>query len=119
MARKQSKQTVTIRITTERAARLCRLVQLLGPGNSRAQILQRLDIDVRAFYRDLELLRNVGVGVTLEEGRYGLSEAPDEAMKRLPCPDPGLTLGEAQQLSKGRTKAHRKLKAQIDEMIPD
>jgi hypothetical protein len=31
----------------------------------------------------------------------------------LPFPDPHLTLGEAQQLAKGRSAAHGKLKKQI------
>jgi hypothetical protein len=36
---------------------------------------------------------------------------------RLPFPDPVLTLGEAQQLAKGRSPAARKLKQQIDRIV--
>jgi len=54
--------------------------------------------------------------VTLAKGKYVLEGSVEAAQGRLPFPDPGLTLGEAQQLAKGRTVAHRKLKGQIEEI---
>jgi hypothetical protein len=74
---------------------------------------RRLRLDVRGFYRDLELLRAVGIAVPLRDRRYTLDETVAAATSRLPLPDPRLTLGEALQLAKGRTPAHRKLKEQI------
>ena len=101
-------------VTAERAARLYRLLKLLALGpQSRATLMRRLRLDVRGFYRDLELLRTYGIELTLEGGRYELYQALAGALGRLPFPDPHLTLQDAIQLAKGRTLAHRKLKEQI------
>jgi predicted DNA-binding transcriptional regulator YafY len=101
-------------ITAKRAARFFRLLALLGrKPQTRDALTRRLKISIRDFYRDLEDLRDVGVDVTLRNGAYTLVEDTRAAQARLPFPDPGLTLGEAQQLAKGRSSAHRKLKAQI------
>src|SRR5207245_199201 len=98
-------------VTAERFARLCRLVRFLGGGTrTRAHLTRHLHLDVRGFYRDLELVRAAGVPVALAAGRYGLGEEVDAALARLPFPNPHLTLGEAQQLARGRTRTHRKLK---------
>ena len=98
----------------KRAARFFRLLALLGrKPQTRDALTRRLKISIRDFYRDLEDLRDVGVDVTLRYGAYTLGEDTGAAQARLPFPDPGLTLGEAQQLAKGRSTAHRKLKAQI------
>src|SRR5437773_7449804 len=53
-------------VTRDRAARLCRLLRLLGTGSqTRANLLRRLDLDVRGFYRDLETLRKFDITVEL------------------------------------------------------
>src|SRR5947209_6346102 len=97
-------------VTAKRAARLYKLLLLLGKGpQKRDALLRRLRLDVRGFYRDLELLHKWGIAVDLTEHRYILEEDADEAADRLPFPDPRLTLGEVRQLAKGRSKAHRKL----------
>ena len=106
-------------VSAERAERLYRLLQLLGTGpQSRASVTRRLRLDVRGFYRDLKLLRAAGIAVPLRNQRYTLEESVAAATSRLPFPDPHLTLGEAVQLAKGRTLAHRKLKEQIAFIIP-
>jgi predicted DNA-binding transcriptional regulator YafY len=101
-------------VTAERAARLYRLLQMVShkPQNRNA-LRKRLGLDVRGFYRDLELLRASTIDLRLKKGRYVLEEKLADAIARLPFPDPRLTLAEAMQLAKGRTKAHRKLKEQI------
>jgi hypothetical protein len=105
-------------VTAERAARLYRLLHLLGGGpQTRAALTRRLRLDVRGFYRDLELLRSAGIVVPLADGRYTLDEPAADAAARLPFPDPRLTLGEATLLAKGRTRAHRKLKEQIAQIV--
>jgi hypothetical protein len=102
-------------VTPERFARLVRLVRLLAERpQTRQALARRLRLDVRGFYRDLELVRAAGVPVTLAEGRYGLGGALASALAGLPFPDPHLTCGEAVQLARGRTAAHRKLKGLID-----
>lgn len=104
-------------VTGERAARLYRMLQLLGAGaRTRAVLIRQLSLDVRGFYRDLELLRSADIPVTLQDRGYVLEEAVDRAVSRLPFPDPHLTLGEAQSLAKGRSAAHKKLKQQLDQI---
>src|SRR5205823_12485517 len=107
-------------VTVDRAARLCRLVSLLGEKpQTRAGLLRRLKLDVRGFYRDLQLLREVGIVVSLEKGKYALQEDAGEAILRIPFPDPHLTLGEAAQLGKGRTAVHRKVREMLGQILPD
>jgi hypothetical protein len=106
-------------VTAKRAARLCKLLALLGKGpQTRSALMRRLKLDVRGFYRDLVQLRKYGIGVVLEKRRYRLEEKAEAAIARLPFPDPQLTLGEAMQLARGRTTAHRKLKEQIAAIVP-
>jgi hypothetical protein len=40
-----------------------------------------------------------------------------DALARLPFPDPRLTLGEAQQLARGRSTSHKKLQQQIAKIV--
>ncbi len=120
MAKKRSQRAAPARaVTAERAARLYRLLQLLGKGpQTRAALARHLRLDVRGFYRDLELLRAAGIAVGLETRRYVLEQPLDQALARLPFPDPHLTLGEAQQLAKGRGAAHRKVKEMVRLIVP-
>lgn len=105
-------------VTPERAKRLYRLLKLLATGpQTRAVLMKRLRLDVRGFYRDLELLRAAGIELPLSQQRYALDISENDATDRLPFPDPRLTLAEAIQLSKGRTTAHRKLRAQIEHIV--
>lgn len=90
------------------------MLQFLGKGpKTRDALTRHLKLDIRGFYRDLEVLRASGITVTLTERRYTLEGTAAEAVARLPFPDPRLTLGEAQLLAKGRSAAHGKLKKQI------
>ncbi len=92
-------------VTAERSARLYRIVALLHSGpKTRDQLLYRLKLDVRSFYRD----------VALVEHHYRLDESLARALSHLPFPDPRLNLHEAMTLMKGRSAAHRKLKQQIE-----
>lgn len=102
-------------VTPDRAHRLYRLIVLLGQGaQSRQTILRKLRLGVRGFYRDLGLIRSVGVRIKLSEGKYHLQDAVEGSLARLPFPDPGLTLGEAEELSTGRRPAHRKIAELLD-----
>jgi hypothetical protein len=100
-------------VTADRAGRLYRLLKNLAKPQSRPNLLKKLKLDVRGFYRDLEVLRAFGIRTKLEESEYSLVGGFDEALKRLPFPDPRLNLSEAMQLAKGRTAAHRSLQEQI------
>lgn len=105
-------------VTPERARRLYRLLRMLAAGSqTRPDLMKRLRLDVRGFYRDLELLRASGIELPVFHRRYTLAMKVELAVARLPFPDPRLTLAEALQLAKGRSPAHRKLKEQIDRVV--
>jgi predicted DNA-binding transcriptional regulator YafY len=110
---------VAASVTPERFLRLYRMVRLLTGGpQTRESLARRLRMDVRGFYRDLELLRSAGMSVTLEMGRYTLEQDADDALALLPFPDPRLTLGAARTLAKGRSATHRALAETIARTLP-
>jgi hypothetical protein len=106
-------------VTPERFTRLYRMVRLLGSApQTRQQLLRQLRIDTRGFYRDLEVLRTAAIDVIVRESRYTLAGNLDDALASLPFPDPHLSLGDVLTLRKGRSAAHRKLREQIDHLVP-
>ncbi len=114
----KSDQLATPAVSLERARRLVRLVQMLAAGSLvRAKLMRPLRLDVRGFYRDLQCLRSAGIDVALEDGKYALKGKQDEALSRVPFPDPGLSLGDAMTLAKGRTAPHQKLKQMIAQLV--
>jgi hypothetical protein len=91
------------------------MIMILAEGpRAREALTRRLGLDVRGFYRDLELLRDFGVDIGLTERGYALGESAADALAKLPFPDPLLSLHEAMQLAAGRTGAHKRLKQQIE-----
>lgn len=109
-----------VSLTSLRAARLYRLLTLLGTGpQTRGFLLRRLKLDVRGFYRDLEALRTLGIEVTTtgDDARYALAGELDDALAKLPFPDPGLNVRDALQLANGSTAAHRKLKQRVNSFL--
>jgi hypothetical protein len=111
---KKTRAAESRNITPERAARLVALVRLLGRGpQSRAALTRALRLNIRGFYRDFEVLRAAGVSVALVKNQYLLEGRLADALERLPFPDPGLTLGEARQLARGKSRAHQKLRALV------
>jgi hypothetical protein len=105
-------------VSLDRARRLIRLVQLLGAGaQARAKLMRPLRLDVRGFYRDLQCLRAAKIEVTLEDGKYSLLGKQEDALARVPFPDPGLSYGEAVVLAKGNTAPHQRLKRLVKELV--
>lgn len=97
--------------TLERATRLAKLIKLISKTpRSRAELLDKLGVEVRGFYRDLKALRDRGIAYTATRDTYQLDEDLDEARDKLPSPDPQLSLAELKALSRGNTDAHKKLK---------
>jgi hypothetical protein len=95
------------------------MVKLLAAGaQPRETLTRRLRLDVRGFYRDLDLLRSSGVSIALTGGRYTLEQEADDALASLPFPDPRLTLGAARTLAKGRSPVHRALAETIARILP-
>jgi hypothetical protein len=117
MGKKQRTMTAHA-ITAERAGRLYRLLTLTSASaRARPLLLSRLKVDVRGFYRDLELLRGLGIEVTFDGDKYRLDGELDIALARLPFPDPGLSLRDVLQLARGNTDAHRKLRRKVDSFL--
>lgn len=114
MAKKRKARNAALAVTADRAPRLYRLLQLVGSApHTRETLMRRLRLNIRGFYRDLNVLRHFGIHFVLKERRYHLKGSLEKAVARLPMPDPGLTLGEAVQLARGKTPAHKKLQRQI------
>lgn len=106
-------------LTAARLARLYRLLTLVGDGAlTRAKLIQKLKVDLRGFYRDLEKLRELRISITMEEGMYHLTETLESASAKLPFPDPKLSLRDALTLAKGSTPAHERLRKVIEKTIP-
>ena len=104
-------------VTPERAARLYRLIKIVQSKQlTRDALRKRLRLDLRGFYRDLELLREAGIELSVIKRKYVLPDRLNHVLVRLPFPDPRLTLGEALTLAKGRSKAHKKLKEIIEQI---
>jgi predicted DNA-binding transcriptional regulator YafY len=104
-------------VSLERATRLYRMLTLLGhSAQTRAALVRRLRLGVRGYYRDLEILRAVGIVVDFSGGKYHLRDELTPALERLPFPDPNLNLGEARQLAKGRSRAHKKIRDQLQKI---
>ena len=108
-----------ITLTAQRAARLYKLLALLGEGPlTRRSLLSRMKMDVRGFYRDLEALRGFRIEIGLGlDNRYALPLKIDDALARLPYPDPGLSVRDVLQLCNGSTAAHRKLKQSVNSFL--
>lgn len=113
--RRRKPASAAVILTAPRAARLYRLLTVLGDGpQTRRVLLLRMKVDVRGFYRDLELLRDLRIDITLgPDNRYSLPISLDESLARLPFPDPGLSVRDVLQLCNGSTAAHRKLKQSV------
>lgn len=105
-------------VTEARAARLHRLVRTLCEGpRSRAEILERLGIGLRTFYRELELLRRCGLRVRLESRRYTMQTSREDAEGRLPFPDPRLSFAEVEELALGSGPAARRIAGLLQRVL--
>lgn len=104
-------------LTMSRAVHLYQLFELLGSTPlTREMLTKKLRRNVRAFYRDLNLLRACGIDVVMRDRKYSLKQNINEARELLPLPDPRLRLGEAAALAKGTSSGHRKIKETIDKL---
>lgn len=72
-------------------------------------LLNTLRIGLRTFYRETELLQRVGIRVRFREKRYEMATRSEDAVARLPFPDPGLTFAEVRELARSQTAAGRRL----------
>ena len=72
-------------------------------------ILKELGIGLRTFYRELELLKKCGVKIRHKHKVYYLVPTSDEALGRLPFPDPQLSFAELAELAACDCAAGRRL----------
>lgn len=98
--RATSKRPPAVHVTLQRAARLHRLVVFLATApNGRTAVLTELRIGLRTFYRELELLKKRGIKVRFIKKLYHLIGTRDDALGRLPVPDPELSFAEMAELA--------------------
>jgi hypothetical protein len=104
----------TAAITFERAVRIYRLLCLLADSpHTRPVLLRRLGVGIRDFYRDLEILRAANVRVIYHQRKYSLATGLAQAQADMPFPNPSLTLGEVEDLARGKSVVHRRLREQV------
>jgi hypothetical protein len=85
-------------------------VKLLAEGpRTRDAILAALDIGLRTFYRELELLNRCGVKIAHKNRRYTLVSTAEQAEGRLPFPDPQLSFAEMHELAQSPGAAGKRL----------
>lgn len=107
------------RLTPERAGRLYRLLKTIDHGAvPRASLLQRLEVGLRTFYRDLDVLRTCGIPIEAIGNGYTLPGGLANALHRLPFPNPSLTFADVMVLMRGRSKVHLRL-AEMYRQIAD
>ena len=76
---------------------------------ARDALLERLEVGLRTFYRELDLLKRCGIKVKREGRAYTLRSTLAEAEGRLPFPDPQLSFAEMAELSRHPGDAARRL----------
>jgi hypothetical protein len=104
-----------IHITRRRASRLYTLVRLLEERpRAREEILKALEIGLRTFYRELDLLKRCGVRVRHKDRLYALGAEAADPRGRLPFPDPQLSFAEIAELALCDCEAGRRLAALLD-----
>ncbi|WP_406695341.1 hypothetical protein V5E97_30385 [Singulisphaera sp. Ch08] len=113
-----SRRRPGVHITLGRAARLHRLVRFLAASpRTREAILGDLQIGLRTFYRELELLKRCGVKVQQKDKAYQLVASAEQAEGRLPFPDPQLSFAEMAELARCPGEAGRRLADLLESVI--
>lgn len=105
------------KISPRRAARLYRLLTTLAEAPRSRPLLIRLGrAGMRTFYRDLNFLEASGIEVRTSKGRYELVPPLEQALGRLPFPQPELSFGDVFVLAKGKGPVPAKLRAQLRDL---
>jgi hypothetical protein len=108
----------SVHITLQRAARLHRLVWYLAEmPRTRELILSHLNIGLRTFYRELELLKRCGVKLRHRNKQYILLATAEQAEGRLPFPDPQLSFAEMAELANCPCDAGKRLAELLSTVI--
>lgn len=116
MAKAAPKAPLTPR--PHRIERIVRLIRLVcRKGHTRSELAQQLGVSERALFRDIALLRSLGVTLKPTHHLYRLRADANEIIGKLPFPAPQLTLAEAEQLAQGGTEAHEKIRKRLSEVL--
>jgi predicted DNA-binding transcriptional regulator YafY len=108
-----------VQITLGRASRLHRLVTMLEvEATSREALLELLEVGLRTFYRELDLLKKCGIKVKRDGKSYLLRSTMADAETRLPFPDPQLSFAEMAELARLPGDAAKRL-AEIYKSVID
>ena len=104
------RRRLSVQISLGRAGRLHRLVMLLAQGSRRRDdLLRELGIGLRSFYRELELLKRLGIKVQNKDRGYSLGTSIEQAERQLPFTNPHLSFAEMADLSRFPGPASRRL----------
>jgi hypothetical protein len=105
-------------VTHERAVRLAKFLKYISrTARTREEILAKLHIDLRCFYRDVKILRDREITIVNHGATYRLIDELEEARGKLPCPDPGLSIAELRQLAVGNSPPQRKLRRHLESIV--
>lgn len=105
-------------LSPTRAQRLCRMLMALGEGpQHKNALVRKLKLEERGFFRDLRLMRQLGINVTANKHRYLLTISLAEAFGRLPLPRLKLSLQDALVLCNGSSPAHRRVRRSLEALI--
>ena len=116
--RGRNRRRAAATITLTRAARLFQLVRFLASGpQPRDQVQHGLGIGLRTFYRELELLKRLGVRIQLDHKTYLMTTSAEEAEARLPFPDPHLTFAEMRELAACPGEVGKRLAALYNDVL--
>ena len=106
----RAKRRPVAQITLNRASRLYAMIALLGDDpQTRDDLLAKIGIGLRTFYRELQLLKRCGIRVVNLGKIYHLKTSTEEAHGKLPFPDPQLSFAEMIELTAGSGPASRRL----------
>jgi len=78
-------------------------------ATSREVLIDRLEIGLRTFYRELDLLKKCGIKVKRAGKTYLLRSTMADAEARLPFPDPQLSFAEMAELARHPGDVARRL----------
>jgi predicted DNA-binding transcriptional regulator YafY len=108
-------------VTVERASRLAKLLKLTASKTpkTRDDLILRLKVNVRGFYRDVKLIRECGVQLSAEKDKYHLTEDLSSAQGKLPCPDLGLSVSDLQSIARGSSDTHKRIQRLLLDILGD
>src|SRR3954451_10356702 len=102
-------------LTPDRATRLCKMLVALGHGPQPKQILvKKLKVEERGFFRDLRLMRQLGIHVASNNRGYVLASSLNDAVRRLPVTGLQISLADAVEISHGHLPSQRRLRRQLE-----